>query len=864
MAVSQAVLDAAAKRVATGASTVNTAVQGTTATPVSFGSTLNKTVTTPAAASPLNFNPSGTIPKTSVGGQVKFGLPGISNPSSTGSSVGPGATVAPGSPYVPGGPAAKSTTYVPPGQSGSVSVKSTTVTPIEGVDNTPQNTAAFTSGAVSSAASAGGTESAVGAGRLADGTWDPNHIPSSEAEAFQSGVDAYTRKRWLANYYKSKNIPFNPENFDPNFDREAEKLFKEQEVEKSLLDTQINQQTTKAQNAARANQAASDVQLTSSREGVQSLSNEATRSAISNEINTGLAQLQTDLETKKYRLAQLQKGKEQKYLAGREDQIRAQLLAVKEAETALATAQEKQQSNKLTALNTVTDMFSKMVQSGAEIPQEFLQSTADAIGVDVGDLLGVANEYNQEVQRLKEDKTIDTQTKAVALQQAEQNLTDQLSGFSTDAGKNLQTLIKLYESGANQTAISAFKELAGITDYEDPLTKANLEGTVLDQAVKLSVLTGNVHMPGPNGGFIDTKIPTFDAEKFTSEEHRDLMRISLLSDSNRRLLATDLLEQYGSSASPYAEQIIGLSLGSLDGFQTIAEKTQAINMIGKVADTQKWLEDNGYAEHNDALFQNYLDELGAGSIKPGGIGVDPMTLPDVRKVILDNSSVTQSFHAPNTGGSDKGGGHGGVDTVFKDGYVHALRGGTVVQVIPWDGKNPYGNRVIIQDKQGLLWQYSHMGNRTKGGDPFIVKPGDVVSPMEEIGIQGNTGRVYSNKPKSDPTYGVHTDIRIVGGGAKKAGTTEVTPTKAAPPKGGVDRIGYNLKEHGKVFSIDTVEELKDAIFKEFGDEPTKEEMRLFQKYGELGFQKIRENRNAKKKKSTGIDASSITLAPENV
>lgn len=526
MAVSQAVLDAAAKRVATGASTVNTAVQGTTATPVSFGSTLNKTVTTPAAAAPLNFNPSGTIPKTSVGGQVKFGLPGISNPSSTGSSVGPGATVAPGSPYVPGGPAAKSTTYVPPGQSGSVSVKSTTVTPIEWVDNTPQNTAAFTSGAVSSAASAGGTESAVGAGRLADGTWDPNHIPSSEAEAFQSGVDAYTRKRWLANYYKSKNIPFNPENFDPNFDREAEKLFKEQEVEKSLLDTQINQQTTKAQNAARANQAASDVQLTSSREGVQSLSNEATRSAISNEINTGLAQLQTDLETKKYRLAQLQKGQEQQYLAGREDQIRAQLQAVAEAEKSLEDAKNKEQSNTLSFLDllqkdnglanldaeslaylkaglpgvpsgilealsgaatrnlqtdenkqkftstiTALNTFKGLVSDGIQITPQVMASVAQQTGLPMESIYT----FNQQAQQIMQDKTLDTATKAANLQKLGYDLDRQARGITNSELEKVDYIANLYRSGVSRAEINRAKNILGIKDMDDPMYRAEVE-----------------------------------------------------------------------------------------------------------------------------------------------------------------------------------------------------------------------------------------------------------------------------------------------------------------------------------------------------------------------------------------------------
>jgi len=284
-----------------------------------------------------------------------------------------------------------------------------------------------------------------------------------------------------------------------------------------------------------------------------------------------------------------------------------------------------------------------------------------------------------------------------------------------------------------------------------------------DTAFKVSGLWGTIFVPDENGNLVDSGIPTFDARKYDDESTRDMLRIQQSFQQENRLMANQLISQYGSSAAPYVEKLLGMPEGALDGVETISEinaRTKAYEAHMKYAHDAT---QDGYDEANGAILDNYL--ANGGGIKKGGIGIDPATLPDVREQLLALGTITQKFSKPGSGlGTDGNGGHGGTDIVFKDGEVHTLRGGTVVEVIPWDGTSPYGAVMRIQDETGLVWQYAHMGDRRywKADNPFYYQPGDTVEAGDPIGVQGNTGRVYSQKSPSDPTYGVHADIRIVG------------------------------------------------------------------------------------------------------
>lgn len=67
-----------------------------------------------------------------------------------------------------------------------------------------------------------------------------------------------------------------------------------------------------------------------------------------------------------------------------------------------------------------------------------------------------------------------------------------------------------------------------------------------------------------------------------------------------------------------------------------------------------------------------------------------------------------------------------------------------------------GNQVWIetyQNNKKLIFLFAHL-------DSVAVKAGDIVDSNTEIGKQGNTGLVLSNKSKNDITYGSHVHLQV--------------------------------------------------------------------------------------------------------
>lgn len=83
--------------------------------------------------------------------------------------------------------------------------------------------------------------------------------------------------------------------------------------------------------------------------------------------------------------------------------------------------------------------------------------------------------------------------------------------------------------------------------------------------------------------------------------------------------------------------------------------------------------------------------------------------------------------------------------------VYSESGGKVIGVDRGkkQGDKGYGNSVIVQDKNGNKFRYSHLNEAW-------VKVGDVVNRGTVLGGEGNTGSTYSTTGGS----GVHLDLRI--------------------------------------------------------------------------------------------------------
>lgn len=118
--------------------------------------------------------------------------------------------------------------------------------------------------------------------------------------------------------------------------------------------------------------------------------------------------------------------------------------------------------------------------------------------------------------------------------------------------------------------------------------------------------------------------------------------------------------------------------------------------------------------------------------------------------------------------------HAGRDAVDIDGnkgdVVKPFRGGRVVgvdNVYTGDRRNdPYGKSVIIEDKKGKRYRYSHL-------DDVNVRPGQKVSSRTDIGTIGTTGQV-TPLPGGD---GSHLDFERMGKGGDIGTNYEVAKKK---------------------------------------------------------------------------------------
>lgn len=409
--------------------------------------------------------------------------------------------------------------------------------------------------------------------------------------------------------------------------------------------------------------------------------------------------------------------------------------------------------------------------------------------------------------------------------------------FTTEREKRKQTLQAYADYTKNifdYREKSKAEQRQALNDYYTRLSQAR------DDAYKMSGLTGTIFFADEEGKLVDTQIPTFQSKVYGDERAQNLLNMELSVNQDRRSAAQLLLNTYGSAAAGAVEQMLGLPTGALSGFQTQDELNRAFNMITEGNEMYKWQVQNALDTENGKLLDTYYAQ--GGGIKSGGIGVSPFSLPDVRQSIIDMGNVTQGFKAGGTGGTDMNGGHGGIDYVSKDGYSRAVRGGTVLSITPWDGNSAWGNQVRIIDDTGVVWQYSHLGDRDTQNDfPFTVQVGQRVDAGEVLGREGNTGRVISKY--TGKGAGRHTDLRIVGQLPANATLSDKEQDKV---------IGYTsnwLKDYApevvqkaapSMFDGEayTLQDLIDVYVKSFKEYPSSNDQKLLEQYGYEGLKMI--------------------------
>lgn len=138
--------------------------------------------------------------------------------------------------------------------------------------------------------------------------------------------------------------------------------------------------------------------------------------------------------------------------------------------------------------------FQSLVESGVELDYNTVAGLASQYGLPTDTLMG----YYQGAQNIRNDKTLDLAGKELALAQLNQDLQDQMTGMDTQAAKNIKAYVTLVQSGASEDVIAAFKQAAGITDYNDPFTQAELRARTLQNEIA-QYEKDNLGKPPPAG-----------------------------------------------------------------------------------------------------------------------------------------------------------------------------------------------------------------------------------------------------------------------------------------------------------------------------------------------------------------------------
>lgn len=150
--------------------------------------------------------------------------------------------------------------------------------------------------------------------------------------------------------------------------------------------------------------------------------------------------------------------------------------------------------NKATITQAGIASFQSLVESGVELDYNTVAGLASQYGLPTDTLMG----YYQGAQNIRNDKTLDLAGKELALAQLNQDLQDQMTGMDTQAAKNIKAYVTLVQSGASEDVIAAFKQAAGITDYNDPFTQAELRARTLQNEIA-QYEKDNLGKPPPAG-----------------------------------------------------------------------------------------------------------------------------------------------------------------------------------------------------------------------------------------------------------------------------------------------------------------------------------------------------------------------------
>jgi hypothetical protein len=345
-----------------------------------------------------------------------------------------------------------------------------------------------------------------------------SYIPS-QADLANPNLTDYQRNILSANFYNSQTSgsKIDTSGMPLTEVEEIQGAMEEQQKQKSALDEQIDFQKAQVQQKTSAAKAGVTASFAQDREGAMSTGNTMAAGQITKNMGAAAQnQLHSLEEMQRQQQAAMQNGNSKlaaslgQSIASQQQKLQASLkeaqdqslnivnqlnsagvLAGADAETLQAFSdqygisvpvleayskaatkasgskeQQQQFDNQTKALATFKDLVSNGTPVTLSLARQFSEST----GLPIDALLG----FNETAGVIMGDKTLSNEQKLQAIQKESYSL-DQLSqGIFTKEAQNVDYLKQLYKQGADPSMISAFKNAAGITDYNDPMTQADL------------------------------------------------------------------------------------------------------------------------------------------------------------------------------------------------------------------------------------------------------------------------------------------------------------------------------------------------------------------------------------------------------
>lgn len=275
-----------------------------------------------------------------------------------------------------------------------------------------------------------------------------------------------------------------------NNSSQAEKdyLIGQQDIARRMEESQTGAAKNQMEAAAEGIKAT----MAQSREGVISSTKPMAVSAFTQEMNRqinqmqlqrqsaemqrqeALRQLKVAQETKDVNLAQAIQGQ----ISAIESQLRQIDIEAMNAATASTEMALKQMEVLGSEKRANMNAYTNLIDQGIELEPTAISGFAKQLGIP----FDTAYAYYQGAQSIRDNKTLDTQTKQLELDKLNQDFQDQITGYATEEAKKIRDYTTLLQSGKYDSTELA--SLMGIPNEKNPVYQAQLKLEQANAAIK--------------------------------------------------------------------------------------------------------------------------------------------------------------------------------------------------------------------------------------------------------------------------------------------------------------------------------------------------------------------------------------------